>query len=261
MTTQPHPIYTKEDERGARLNYLLCDVAARACHSVFHQILGYPQNPTDLFSHFVDRRTYGMLQNLRRSRGRVITDDQWELLFPPIPMLPDTRKFDLTLWIVLLRNICHLPPPSNGWDIDPNENDNTLSANLVRLRLCRNRLRGHVVSTSLSEAEFNKYWKEIEDILVPLGCKKVELDRRKTEPLDPDLVAKFSGILNNFQKMEDLMDKKINTIKEDIVRLTIQHQNIVQKVEGLQRNQGSLNMNFFFDDSSTSSGRNDVRKC
>ena len=40
-----------------------------------------------------------VLQNIR-----VITDSQWDLLFPPSGV-PDSEKFDITLLTILLRNI------------------------------------------------------------------------------------------------------------------------------------------------------------
>ena len=234
MSAQLQAIYTEEEERGARLNYLLCDVATEMCYNVFHRTLGYPQDPADLFDHFRTPKIYCALQRLKKPRGRVITEEQWDLLFPHIPMLPNSQTFDITLWMIILRSICNLPPPSNGWDMDPNTNDNTLSANLVRLRLCRNRLRGHNVSTSLSKAEFNLYWQEVEDILVVLGCSKAEIDKRKTGSLDPKLVIRCKNLLIDLQKVEDVLDKEINTIKEVNVQLKTRQQEIDKEIHAIK---------------------------
>ena len=251
MSTQLKSIYSEDEERGARLNYLLCDVATRVCYDVFHQTLGYPENPLDLLNHFGSPQVWRILINLKKPRGRVITEEQWNLLFPPVPRLPDSRTFDITLWSVLLRSICNLPAPSNGWDRDPNANDHTLSANLVRLRLCRNRLRGRIVSTSLSEYEFNTYWQEVGDILLALGCPKTDIDRWKTESLDPNLVAKVDVLLGDLQRIEQQIYKRIITIEDHAglkvqqgnidkcLQLKVQHQRIEQKMADLQKNQGS----------------------
>ena len=230
MSTQPpSSTYTEDEERGARLNFLLCDDATRACRHVFHQKLGHPENPLDLCQYFSDPGTYRILRNLKKPRGRVITEEQWNLLFPPVPLLPDSRSFDITLWCVLLRSICKLPTPSNGWDKDPNPSDNSLSADLVRLRLYRNRFRGHITSTSISKAEFNTYWKKVETILVALGLPKVDIDRRKTESLDPNLFAKHIKLLKDLDDLEDLMDKEIEVIKK-------RQQEFEQETERAQRN-------------------------
>ena len=240
MPVQQQTHYTIEEERGARLNYLLCDIATRTCRDVFHQRLGYPENPTDLFNNLRSPQIFRILRKLKKPRGRVITEEQWDLLFPPIPLLPatDSHTFDITLWSILLRSICNLPAPSNGWDVDPNANDNSLSANLVRLRLCRNRLRGHVVSTSLSELEFNTYWQKVKDILIALGCPNAEIHSRKTESLDPNLVIKFNDLLDELVKTEDLLDKEIDAIKDDIDRLKTKQQEIEQE----QNIQGNLSL-------------------
>ena len=223
-------VYTEEEERGARLNYLVCDTATSACRLAFHQTLGYPESPVDLCSHFANRKVYAILSKLK-TRGRVITQEQWDLLYPHVPLLPNSSNFDITLWMVLLRNICNLPSPSNGWDQDPSASDNTLSANLVRLRLFRNRLRGHIVSTSLSEDDFNTYWQEVENILVALGCPKSEIDKRKTESLDPSLVKRNNDLLNELKETEELMDKEVNAIKEDQVRV---RQQVLQNTGDLE---------------------------
>ena len=233
---QPLSLYTEDSERGARLNYLLCDVATRMCHNVFHQTLGYPQNPTDLLNHFASPNIYCILKNLKK--GRVITLKQWDLLFPAIPMLPDSKQFDITLWSILLRSICGLASPANGWDSEPNANENTLSANLVRLRLCRNRLRGHIASTLLTEDEFNTYWQEVEDILTALGCPKADIDRWKTESLDSKLVARHNDLLNDLQKLEDLLDKEIAVIKGDHVRFKAKQKDMEDELKQLQDNEG-----------------------
>ena len=226
MSAQLQTVYSKEEERGARLNYLLCDVATGTCYDVFHKRLGNPQDPMALLNHFSSPQVY---RKLRKLKSTLITNEQWNLLFPHVPLLPDSRSFDITLWHILLRNICSLPEPLNGWNNVPNVDEKTLSANLVRLRLSRNRLRGHIASTSLSESDFNKYWDAMEEILIALGCSKVEIEKRKTGSLDPSLITQYNNLLNDLQKREDLRKEEIDTIKGDVV-----------DVKRQQRNQGNL---------------------
>ena len=230
-------VYTEEEERGARLNYLLCDTATITCRLVFHKTLGHPESPIDLCAHFANGTVYAILRKLKNLRRCVITHEQWDLLYPPVPLLPNSSTFDITLWMVLLRSICNLSSPSNGWGQDPRAGDNTLSANLVRLRLCRNRLRGHIVSTSLSEDEFNIYWQEVEDILIALGCPKTEIDKRKTKSLDPNMVKRNNDLLNELKETEELMDKEINTIKEDQVQL---RQQVFKNTDDVELNRKQL---------------------
>ena len=115
--------------------------------------------------------------------------------------------------------------------MDPNANDNTLSANLVRLRLCRNRLRGHNVSSSLSEDEFNTSWQEVKGILVALGFPRTEIDKRKTGSLDSNLIAQYNDLLNDLHRVEDLLDKEVDTIKEEVVQLKTWKQDIEKRQE------------------------------
>ena len=212
MSTQPLSIYTKEEERGARLSYLLCNGATRAYRHVGHNILKIPKPPADLHSFLTSNKNYFKLQRLK---GHVINQEQWNLLFPPIPLLPDSDTFDVTLWSIILRTICNLTPPLNGWNVDPVPGDHSLTAELVRLRLCRNRFIAHTASLSFCESLFNVYWQQVEDILMSLGgIPKTEIDRRKTESLDPNQLVKYNSLLNQLHLTEELLDNEVETIKK-----------------------------------------------
>ena len=105
---------------------------------------------------------------------RILTQKMWNELFPTVNASVDSNNFDITLLSVLFRNICGLtPPPSssvhNYWDTYPQQNDITLQADLVRLKLLRNEIVAHASTTSISKAEFEKLWKDISSILLRRG--------------------------------------------------------------------------------------------
>ena len=122
---------------------------------------------------------YSILNNLLRKR--VLNGHQWDKLFPPGGGVPDSNTFDITLLFLLLTTICGLSPPLTGWHTKPPPGDNTLEANLARVKFFRNDLYGHVTSTGVDATSFSSVWHEISITLHSLGLDQAEIDRLKAE--------------------------------------------------------------------------------
>ena len=112
---------------------------------------------------------------------KVLRAAQWDKLFPPDGAAPDSQTFDITLLFLLLTNICGLSPPRSGWHSKPSPGDNSLEANLARVKFFRNELYGHVTSTGIDTPTFSSLWKEISAALVALGLDQKEIDKLKEE--------------------------------------------------------------------------------
>ena len=117
---------------------------------------------------------------LQRIRHSVITDQQWNLLFPTSGTL-DSHKFDITSLTILLRNICRLPKPVTGWNVMPLAGDTSKSADLVRIKFFRNEVHGHIASAQLDDATFEKLWQEISTTLTRLGIPQKDIDEIKVK--------------------------------------------------------------------------------
>ncbi|KXJ23435.1 E3 ubiquitin-protein ligase DZIP3 [Exaiptasia diaphana] len=104
------------------------------------------------------------LDDLRRRR--ILNSDQWKKLFPSPGAYGESEDFDLTLLFVLLRNICNLTAPANGWDKLPADiSDISMEDDLARIKYYRNYLYGYIM-VKLSEDEFNECWDEISNALL-----------------------------------------------------------------------------------------------
>ena len=112
---------------------------------------------------------------------KVLRAAQWDKLFPPDGAAPDSQTFDITLLFLLLANICGLSPPRSGWHSKPSPGDNSLEANLARVKFFRNELYGHVTSTGIDTPTFSSLWKEISAALVALGLDQKKIDKLKEE--------------------------------------------------------------------------------
>lgn len=100
---------------------------------------------------------------------RVLNPTQWGNLYPPINTTVSSKTFNITLLVVLLRNICSFSPPATGWDALPPATDVSTEADIVRVKYFRNTVYGHADKASVDGAEFDGYWQDIKDALVRLG--------------------------------------------------------------------------------------------
>ncbi|CAB4044777.1 Hypothetical predicted protein [Paramuricea clavata] len=115
------------------------------------------------------------------NKRKIITQPQWDKMHPPPPRIPNIQEFDITLLVILLRNICGLSPPSTGWNVMPCSTDNSCEANIVRIKFFRNNFFGHVPETGVSRLDFEAHWVEVSLALRSLGMNQVKIDRLKAE--------------------------------------------------------------------------------
>ena len=221
---------TKETTNYARLCRLLVDVGANVLRETFdkkrpkgslHTVLSSPP-------------TRAILQTLRKKR--VLNPTQWGKLYPAIKSSVSSANFDVTLLMVLLRNICGLVPPPTGWDSLPAATDLTPKADIVRIKYYRNTVYGHASDASVDDATFSQYWQDIQDALVRLGgtCYQDAIDDLKTECMDPEIEEHYQEILKQWVKDEISIKEIVYEIKQELDDLRESRVNLKKKtsVEG-----------------------------
>ena len=105
------PIFrsTKETTNYARLCRLLVDVGSQVLRQKFDSICP----PATLNSYLSSPAVQTTLRTLKARR--VLNPSQWDKLYPPVGTVSvSSRDFDITLLMVLLRNICGLTTPASG---------------------------------------------------------------------------------------------------------------------------------------------------
>ena len=162
-----------EKTNGAKLSRLLIDGGT----TVLRKIFDGHHPPANLITDL--NANYPILNNLLRRR--VLNGHQWDKLFPPGGVAPDSQTFDITLLFLLLTYICGLTPPPSGWHTKPPPSDTSHEANLARVKFYRNILYGHVTTTGIDAPTFSALWTEISGVLVSLGLNQAEVDRLKAE--------------------------------------------------------------------------------
>ena len=187
---------SEEKIYGFKLMRLIVDGGTEALRNVFLSI-----HPGIL--HNVLATHYLTLYHLKTTR--IINQTQWDKLYPHPPKLPNIQEFDITLLVVLLRNICSLSPPSSGWNVNPSSTDNSREANIVRVRLFRNNFFGHVPGTGVSRLDFEARWVEVSSALSGLGLRQASIDRLKAEECGEEEVNRVRKEWNESER--EIMSK------------------------------------------------------
>ncbi|XP_067029218.1 protein NLRC3-like isoform X3 [Acropora muricata] len=197
----PNFASTQENTNYARLCRLLVDVGCTVLRDTFDSI--HPS--VNLHVVLSSASVFSTLQSLRKKR--VLNPLQWGKLFPAVASSVSSANFDVTLLMVLLRNICGLSPPVStcSWDKLPPDSDNSTEANIVRIKGYRNDVYGHATKASVDDATFSALWQKISSAVLALGTGYgTVISRMKTECMDPATEAHYEKLLSDWKKDDDI---------------------------------------------------------
>lgn len=108
--------------------------------------------------------------NLLSGRNKLRTDQQKICYLTP-PAVPDYKKFDVTLLYTLIRNLCPLLKPTQGWGYEPKITDTQLGDDIERLRLFRNNYCAHAVFEEIPDPNFVILWKDLKSVINRIQSK------------------------------------------------------------------------------------------
>ena len=192
---------SEEKTNGTRLARLLIDGGTHVLREFLDAV--YPE-PKLLAKEL--KKNSVKFQNLKSKR--VIFDHQWETLFPTSG-LPDSKKFDITLLHLLIREICYLPAPLTGWHKMPADDDQSLEANIARIKCFRNELC-HSVSTGIPNEEFEDKWNTITSSLeaIKIGVYRKKIQAVKNDSIDHETHKRVEEEVEKWQQFQELEDIK-----------------------------------------------------
>ena len=204
---------TAMDPPQAKANYfricqLLVDKGGDALRSAFHA-----KHPPSTLAAVLNANK-SVLNKIRYS---VMIPSQWNLLFPASGA-PDSKNFDITLLTILLRNICGLSSPTTGWNVMPPAGDTSISADILRIKIFRNQVYGHIASPQLDDAKFETLWQEISKPLVKLGISQQDIDKAKVAPLSPEEES-YIEKLKQWKELEDDILSKLNDVEREVINV------------------------------------------
>ena len=217
MASGPAPIVsTRENTNYARLCRLLIDVGSEVLRDTFNGIHPPGNLPAILSGTSVE-------STLKSLKGKkVLNATQWGELYPATPSKVSSSNFDITLLVILLRNICGLSPPSStgSWDKLPPVSDNGIEANIARIKYYRNSVYGHAPKASVDDPTFNMLWQDISNAILALDKSYAPwIKRLKTESMDPDEEKHYQGLLKEWKEDDNNTKEKLDGIEGMLVLL------------------------------------------
>ena len=202
----------------------------------------------------------GVLQiersNLRRLPRGVMNPSMWNQLYPTPTSYGCSSDFDITLLFVLIRNICGLNPPSStkSWDKDPPVTDQSLEADLVRLKLFRNKLFAHITHTAINKKEFKTLWTSVSNVLIRRGGGhwKTVIDKLLADPFtqeEKDYVLKLKewhdhelDVKNEIQKLQSATIEMMDRLNRYNLNVTTEYQELKSAVTKLHSELSNLHV-------------------
>ncbi|XP_022804757.1 NLR family CARD domain-containing protein 3-like [Stylophora pistillata] len=228
---------TKDTVNYARLCRLLVDVGSQALRDTFDAI--HP--PVGLHTVLARYPEHAILQSLKAKK--VLNATQWGKLYPTVPSSVSSADFDITLLMVLLRNICGLLPPSTGWDSLSSATDVSKEANIARLKYYRNTVYGHASQASVDDATFNSYWQDISNAILGLAGEGygAATSKLKNECIDPDTEEHYRQLLKQWKQDEDNIKETVRAIEDNVDQIKSKVGDIGDKLETLVARQEVTN--------------------
>ena len=213
MASGPAPFAssTRENINYARLCRLLIDIGTEALRNVFNAI----HSPANLHKILSSSSSHYTTLKWLEKKG-VLNPTQCGRL-----STASSAEFDITLLMVLLRNVCGLSPPDNtgSWDELPPDSDNSTEANIVRIKFYRNDVYAHASKASVDDSTFNELWGNISKAIVGLASGTnatlyaTAISKVKTEYINPEAEAHFRGLLNDWKKHDDNTKELLEEVK------------------------------------------------
>lgn len=78
--------------------------------------------------------------------------------------VPDSKSFDVSLIMILLRNLTKLIPPHGGYDRLPSANETTPTSDLARIKYYRNFL-AHLDDGKVDNTTFTTAWSNVTECI------------------------------------------------------------------------------------------------
>ena len=178
-----------------------------------------------------------------------ISSEQYEILIPPNSHETDSRTFDPTLIMILIRNLTSLVTDNGRWkEEELLPTDQSVAANAVKAIAFRNFIYHKASVKTMSKLDLDNHLTTVQNILIGLKST-VNIKEIKFMSLDPlhipTLKALYRFLQMQVDKLQEFQNKnetdigKISTLTNDIAQLTtalnkttLNHEEIKQTLEG-----------------------------
>ena len=187
---------------------------------------GLPQDETKLFQCLC-------LFKKREEKNvkKVVRSDQWAVLYPASGKT-DSKTFDVTLLVIVIRYETNLPAMKGGWGIkNPDANDFSKDAFCIAARELRNLIIHSSIKSFEPVKEFDNVWSKLEKLLNGLNFDDMtSFQTLKHCTLDHTLSQAVSALQIKQSDMETSVISKDLKIAEQFETIKQQQQEEIQTV-------------------------------
>ncbi|XP_060585757.1 uncharacterized protein LOC132741571 [Ruditapes philippinarum] len=182
-------------------------------------------------------------KTITRLHGRnVITQDQYDILFPARGQDPTTANMDITLIICLLENLkCFGLNKKFKWNATPASTDLSVEADICRLRNFRNQICHMSTTTGIEQNEFTTLWNEIEQILIRRSTPGLKMHQTiadfKSCSLDLEEERRIKEEIKKWKDYEagvDRLKQEMGDVKENVTKANTDLDDVKRNVMTVQ---------------------------
>ncbi|XP_053390835.1 uncharacterized protein MCAP_0005-like, partial [Mercenaria mercenaria] len=226
-----------------RLQILIIDGGTTVTRNIIHQ------KSSDVPFNVILSLEKNAVNKLRARK--VITNAQYNLLYPQEGNPSSITDIDLPLAICLLRNLKSFGLNTQyNWRVTPQQTDDSLEADLCRLRHIRNEITHRGYTTGIDKKKFQYKWNEVEQVLLrlntsvpnPMPNLQQELNAYKNSPLDPEAEEKIKEEIKKnwihleLQIMFENVKGKVKVIEENVDGVKGKVKEVTANVEEVNEN-------------------------
>ena len=125
------------------------------CVDLFRDVLDVCIEPAELRTEIGDNFHY--LSRMTDQKSSRFFDHCISPFFP-FEILP-SKTFDLSLLYIVIRSVCCIPQPTNGWGSSPETDDRSLAANIERIRIYG--IKVLEISEEINDTDFQHIWQNL----------------------------------------------------------------------------------------------------
>ena len=196
------------DHGRENMNYTrLCRLLVVGGSQVLREKFDRIHPPERLHYTLSSHQVRDFLESLYTGNHIILNRDQWRNLYPSMPSTVSSQSFDITLLMVLLRNVSGLKSPAAGWNRLPPAKDTSTEADIIRVKVLGNEVYGHGSVAFVDNLMFDRYWQDIQQALIRLGGERDGPQIDKVDCVNPDIGQYYQGILKQWIEAEGKMDQ------------------------------------------------------
>ena len=207
MAVTYHPLTAMEDHDADFTNYnrivcLLIEIGTKVLRET-------------VTSHIRHDMTLEQALNQKKSRfeslkrRKIISAANFDILYPPNQGPLNERDVDISLWLILARNLC--PSRNINWGAASGSRNLEWQHDVIRMRDIRNDLF-HMSTTDMTSYAYQLLLNRIQGPLTRLGMPQTELDSYLSGDLNVKVIEKCKATIKA-QCLEDMLTGKEQSIR------------------------------------------------